>query len=48
MDTENQMQVVRVGDRYGAEINGNIARTFDSLQEAIQYVTAARQGLELW
>lgn len=44
MQFENEAQVVRVGTRYGVLQNGNIVRSFDTLTEAIQFVTKMKHG----
>ena len=47
METEKDIQVTRVGDRYGAIMAGNVVRTFDTLQEAITYAIRVREGKEV-
>lgn len=42
MQFENEARVTRVGTRYGVEQNGNIIRSFDTLTEAIQFITSLK------
>ena len=47
MEHEKDIQVTRVGDRYGALMAGNVVRTFDTLQEAITFAIRVREGTEV-
>lgn len=46
MEHEKDIQVIRVGDRYGALMAGNVVRTFDTMQEAITFAIRVREGKE--
>ena len=47
MEHEKDIQVIRVGDRYGALMAGNVVRTFDTMQEAITFAIRVREGTEV-